>query len=206
MSVFSLVLDGRSLRKAQRRLQTHGVTSHLLGLWLRTRVQRAGRLVVLGGWPWPRVENHGGQIDIGNCGLFTGVRLECWAGATIRVGDGTYLNRGVEIVAAQSVVIGRDCKIARDVIIMDTDQHALPGRDLLIAPVTIQDRVWIGARAIVLKGVTVGHDSIIAAGAVVTRDVAPHSVVAGVPARPLSSTFAQPGPNVHPMPARQTTR
>ena len=45
-------------------------------------------------------------------------------------------------MAAQAVTIGRDCKIARDVIIMDTDQHELPGAELLIGPVEIQDRVW----------------------------------------------------------------
>ncbi len=98
------------------------------------------------------------------------------------------MNRGAEIVAAERVTIGRDCKIARDVIIMDTDQHELPGQGLLVAPVVIEDRVWIGARAIILKGVTVGHDAIIAAGAVVTKDVPPHTVVAGVPAKSVSRT------------------
>jgi acetyltransferase-like isoleucine patch superfamily enzyme len=114
------------------------------------------------------------------------------------VGNGTYLNRGVEIVAAQSVSIGQNCKVARDVIIMDTDQHELPGHGLLVAPVQIEDRVWIGTRAIILKGVTIGHDAIIAAGAVVTRDVPPHTTVAGVPARPLGSTSSQPAPNSAP--------
>ena len=48
---------------------------------------------------------------------------------------------------------------------------------------TIEDRVWIGARAIILKGVTVGHDSIIGAGAIVTKSVPPRSVVVGPAAR-----------------------
>jgi acetyltransferase-like isoleucine patch superfamily enzyme len=200
VSVASLKLDRRALHKARRRLQSDGLLSYLVGLWLRRRFQRAGRLIVHGGWPLPSVENKGGRIEVGNCGLFNGVRFECWAGATIRVGDGTYLNRGAEIVAAQSVSIGRDCKIARDVIIMDTDQHELPGQGLLVAPVVIEDRVWIGARAIVLKGVTIGHDAIVAAGAVVTRDVAPRTIVAGVPAKPVASTSSQPAPN-----ARLTT-
>jgi acetyltransferase-like isoleucine patch superfamily enzyme len=93
------------------------------------------------------------------------------------------------------VTIGRDCKIARDVIIMDTDQHELPGQGLLVSPVVIEDRAWIGARAIILKGVTVGHDAIIAAGAVVTRDVPARAVVGGVPAKVLGSTSSQPLPN-----------
>jgi acetyltransferase-like isoleucine patch superfamily enzyme len=169
------------------RIRSYGVMSHLLGLWLRPRFQKAGILVVRGGWPLPEIDNRGGWIDIGNCGLFTGVRLECWPGARISIGSGTYLNRNTEIVAGASVTIGRDCKVARDVIIMDTDQHEVPGVGLIVKPVRIEDRVWIGSRAMILKGVTVGHDSVIGAGAIVTRDVPPHSVVIGTPARVLRS-------------------
>jgi acetyltransferase-like isoleucine patch superfamily enzyme len=111
------------------------------------------------------------------------VRLECGEGARITIGNGTYLNRGVEVVAARSVSIGRDCKIARDVIIMDTDQHALPGAELVVKPVVIGDRVWIGARAIILKGVHIGDDAVIGAGAVVTKDVPPRGVAVGPAAR-----------------------
>ena len=193
MSLASLALaPSGSLARVRRRIESDGILSHIIGLLLRHRFQKAGRLIVHGGWPLPAVDNKGGRIEIGNCGLFNGVRFECWSGARITVGDGTYLNRGVEIVAAESVTIGRDCKIARDVIIMDTDQHELPGQGLLVSPVVIEDGVWIGARAIILKGVTVGHDAIIAAGAVVTRDVPPRTVVAGVPAKPVSRTDSPP--------------
>jgi acetyltransferase-like isoleucine patch superfamily enzyme len=167
------------------RLRSYGASSYLYGLWLRRHFQRAGILVVRGGWPLPSVENRGGRIEVGSCGFFSGVRLECWPGATITIGDGTYLNRNTEIVAARSVVIGRDCKVARDVIIMDTDQHELPGTGLIVKPVEIQDRVWIGSRAMILKGVTIGHDSIIGAGAVVTKSVPPGGVVVGPAARLL---------------------
>jgi acetyltransferase-like isoleucine patch superfamily enzyme len=61
--------------------------------------------------------------------------------------------------------------------------HPLPGQPFTSAPVTIEDRVWIGARAMVLKGVTIGHDSIIGAGSIVTRDVPPLCVAVGQPAR-----------------------
>jgi acetyltransferase-like isoleucine patch superfamily enzyme len=171
--------------RVARRLRTAGLWSHLLGLWLRHRFQKAGIIVVRGGWPFPSVENHGGRIEVENCAFFSGVRLECWQGALIRIGNGSYLNRNTEIVAAQSVIIGRDCKIARDVIIMDTDQHPLPDGSLIADPVTVGDRVWIGARSIVLKGVTIGNDAVVGAGSVVTRDVPPRGIFAGVPARPL---------------------
>lgn len=175
-----------ALRRAWRRLRSVGLMSHLLGLWLRRHFQKAGIIVVSGGWwPFPAIENRGGRIEVGSCAFFPGVRLECWRGAVIRIGKGTYLNRNTEIVAAQSVTIGRDCKIGRDVIIMDTDQHELPGRGLIARPVVIGDRVWIGSRAIILKGVSIGDDSIIGAGAVVTKSVPPGSVVVGPAARLL---------------------
>src|SRR5829696_5257247 len=161
--------------KALPRLREFGVMSYLLGLWLRLSFQKAGILCVRGGWPLPAVENRGGTVEAENCAFFSGVRLECWPGARIAIGNGTYLNRNTEIVAARSVTIGRDCKVARDVIIMDTDQHAIPGAPLVAKPVDIGDGVWIGARAIVLKGVTIGDDSVIGAGAVVTKSVPPHS-------------------------------
>jgi acetyltransferase-like isoleucine patch superfamily enzyme len=173
--------------KAVPRLREYGVVSYVLGLWLRMSFQKAGVLCVRGGWPLPAVDNRGGSIEVENCGFFSGVRLECWPGARIVIGNGTYLNRNTEIVAAQCVTIGRDCKIARDVIIMDTDQHELPGSTLATRPVQIGDRVWIGSRAIVLKGVTIGSDAVVAAGSVVTRDVPPRTVVAGVPARIVRS-------------------
>jgi acetyltransferase-like isoleucine patch superfamily enzyme len=160
-----------------------GIRGHLLGLLLRLRLRRAGILVVMGGWHLPEIDDRGGEISVGSCAFFPGVRLECWEGARIAIGDGTYLNRNTEIVSAGSVSIGRDCKIGRDVLIMDTDQHPLPSGSLAVKPVVIEDRVWIGARAIVLKGVRIGHDSVIGAGAIVTRDVPSSSVVAGQPAR-----------------------
>jgi acetyltransferase-like isoleucine patch superfamily enzyme len=176
------VLPRTTAQKVRRRLAKSGIRAHLLGLWVRRHFQRSGIVVVQGGWPLPCVDNRG-SIEVENCAFFPGVHLECWDGARIRIGNGTYLNRNTEIVSASSVTIGRDCKVARDVIIMDTDQHALPNGKLIADPVVIEDRVWIGARAIVLKGVTIGHDAVVGAGSVVTHSVPAHAVVAGVPAR-----------------------
>jgi acetyltransferase-like isoleucine patch superfamily enzyme len=177
------------LQRVRRRLHAGGWADHVRGLWLRRHFQRAGIIIVRGGGPFPRVEN-GGRIEVENCAFFPGVRLECWKGATLRIGNGTYLNRNTEVVAAGSVSIGRDCMIARDVIIMDSDQHALPGAELVVRPVVIEDRVWVGSRAIILKGVTIGHDSVVGAGAVVTRSVPPWSVVAGPAAQVIRTLSA----------------
>ena len=167
----------------RHRLHKHSVASLLLGAWVRRRFTRAGLLVQVPGWPLTRVINRGGRIEAANCTFFPGVRLECWRDARIVIGNGTYLNRNAEIVAAREVSIGKDCMIAWDVVIMDTDQHAIGGAPLIAKPVRIGDRVWIGCRAIILKGVTIGDDAVVAAGAIVTHDVPPKAVVAGHAAR-----------------------
>jgi acetyltransferase-like isoleucine patch superfamily enzyme len=171
-----------AVQRGRRRIGKIGVLPHLWGLLLRRQFQRAGIVVVIPGLPFPAVENRG-RIEVENCAFYPGVRIECYPGALIKIGNGTYLNRGTEIVAAQQVSIGRECMVARDVIIMDTDQHTLATGEQISRPVTIEDRVWIGARTIILKGVTIGHDAVIGAGSVVTKDVPPHSVVVGVAAR-----------------------
>src|SRR4051794_33066236 len=103
-------------------------------------------------------------------------------GATIVIGDRTYLNRRCEINCFERVAIGADCAIGWDVQITDSDYHHLDG-DLGVAPVSIGERVWIGARSTVLKGVTVGDGAVVAAGSLVTRNVPARALVAGTPAR-----------------------
>lgn len=98
--------------------------------------------------------------------------------------DSGYLNGFVQIICAKKVTIGENVAIARDVIIRDTDAHTIEdGRHKKNKEVVIGNHVWIGTRAIIMKGVTIGEGAVIAAGAVVTKDVPPHTVVAGVPAK-----------------------
>lgn len=183
---------GTTLGYKWERIRRIGVVPLLLGCLLRRSFTRAGIIAVQPGWPFPRVTNLGGRIEAGNCAFFPGVRIECWRNAQISIGKGTYVNRNTEIVAATSVTIGVDCKIARDVLIMDTDQHPIGSQELVNKPIKIGDRVWLGSRVIVLKGVTIGHDSIVGAGAVVTKSVPPHSVVVGPAAKVIRTLDKEP--------------
>jgi acetyltransferase-like isoleucine patch superfamily enzyme len=173
--------------RIRERFHRHSPWEHLLGLWLARKFTTAGITVAAGGRPLPRVINEGGEIHTENCQFFAGVRLEVGKGAIIRIGNGTYLNRGTLVVAHDRVEIGRSCKIAWDVVIMDTDQHVIPQMENRNLPVVIGDEVWIGCRVIILKGVTIGARSVIAAGAVVTKNIPPDSVAAGVPARVIQT-------------------
>lgn len=90
------------------------------------------------------------------------------------------------IIAKERVTIGKACQIAFGVTISDHDFHKTYSdgvQNSETLPVTIGDGVWIGMNATILKGVTIGENAIVAAGAVVTMDVPPRAMVAGVPAR-----------------------
>jgi serine acetyltransferase len=115
--------------------------------------------------------------------LYTGCTVGVVPGARLSLGGG-YANHGVAIVCFEEIAIGRDVAIGPDVFIRDSDSHIIsgPGRSST-EPIRIGDRVWIGARAVILKGVTIGDGAIVAAGSVVTKDVDPGTLVAGVPAK-----------------------
>ena len=105
----------------------------------------------------------------------------------LTIGDGSFLNYGCSISAHASVTIGRNCLIGNYVLIMDNDYHdPLDHARLSVSkPIVIEDDAGIGARAIILKGVRVGRGAVVAAGAVVTKDVPARTMVAGVPATPV---------------------
>lgn len=109
------------------------------------------------------------------------------ADARITIGRNCAFSNNVTLIATQSIVFGEFCMVGDMVAVYDSDFHGVAPdrRDTAgkSAPVCIGDRVWIGSRAMVLKGVTIGDDSVVAAGAVVTRDVPPNTLVAGVPAK-----------------------
>jgi acetyltransferase-like isoleucine patch superfamily enzyme len=118
--------------------------------------------------------------------LQRGVRIVVDSGR-LTIGHGTNVNGlGTKILCAEAITIGAGCTFSWDVQVLDNDFHAITVDGALqpsVAPVIIGDRVWVGTRALILKGVTVGDGAVIAAGAVVTKDVPPGAVVAGVPAK-----------------------
>lgn len=117
------------------------------------------------------------------------VRFKARGGAArISIGDGTAFSNNVQIFSERSVTIGARCLIGDCVLILDSDFHDLSaeGRHHLPAvkaPVVIEDNVFIGSRAIILKGVTIGRDSVIGAGSVVVRSIPPGVIAAGNPAK-----------------------
>jgi len=104
--------------------------------------------------------------------------------------NGGFINENVQITCASKIYIGKGCTIARDVIIRDFDAHSIEQEGFEIAiPITIGNHVWVGNRAMVLKGVSIGDGAVIAAGAIVTKNVPPRSLVAGVPAKVIKENI-----------------
>jgi acetyltransferase-like isoleucine patch superfamily enzyme len=117
----------------------------------------------------------------------------------IIIGDGCTILFRFQCNASECVRIGRNVLIASNVLICDSDHVVEPGGDpvtsngkFVTRPVLVEDNCWIGQNAVILKGVTIGHDSIIGANSVVTRDVPPCSIAAGNPARVVRTL---PGPS-----------
>jgi acetyltransferase-like isoleucine patch superfamily enzyme len=141
--------------------------------------------------------------------VMIGKHVSCYAGCSFAlgengrctIGDFTLLN-GALIMAEEKIDIGSHCLVSWNVGIADSDFHPLepaqrmidaqalapffndrPSRPRLeTAPVKISDNGWIGMNAVILKGVTIGENSVVAAGSVVTKDVPANTVVAGNPA------------------------
>lgn len=154
--------------------------------WALRRCNRVG--------PWPRlfgrvmVKNHG-RITIGERLLMYGgtVRGELVTapGGIIEIGNQVFINYGVSISAHTLVKIGNRCQIGNYSLLMDNDYHQIGEKTMLghSRPIILEDDVWLGARVIILKGVTIGQGAVIGAGSVVTRDIPPRSVAVGQPAR-----------------------
>jgi len=114
--------------------------------------------------------------------ILTGFHLAINEGATLTLGSG-YINNNATIDCFASITIGHGVAISSGVTIRDSDNHSINGNPVISAPIVIEDHVWIGLNATILKGVRIGSGSVIAAGAVVTSDVPANSLVGGVPAK-----------------------
>jgi acetyltransferase-like isoleucine patch superfamily enzyme len=113
-----------------------------------------------------------------------------WIGGEPEIGPGTWIGAFTVLDGSGGLRIGAGCDVSSGVQIYthSSMKRCVSGRAYPVVdrePVTIGDRVFLGANAVVMMGVTIGDEAVVAAGAVVTRDVPARTVVAGVPARPI---------------------
>ncbi|MFH1808768.1 MAG: acyltransferase [Pseudomonadota bacterium] len=166
---------------------------HAAALRLATLAERAScmlrarwqlRHAELGARVWTRgtvlLAPESGRVRLGRSCFFLGgpvaTELRSHPGATLRIGDRCGFNYGVTIDAHDEVTLGNGCILATGVVIRDRTRR-------LRGPVHIGDDVWLAHGAVVQPGVRIGDGAVVSARAVVTRDVPPHSLAIGNPAR-----------------------
>jgi acetyltransferase-like isoleucine patch superfamily enzyme len=134
-----------------------------------------------------------GRLEVGPHALFEpDVWITLGDDAKVRIGEGTFLNIAVMVAAVQFVEIGSHCMLANGCFVTDAnhrfDDPGTPvpwqGFDSK-GPTRIGDNVWLGAHVVVTSGVTIGERCVIGANSVVTQDIPPFSIAAGVPAKVL---------------------
>jgi len=176
------ILPYRGARLEIARGASIELNAHLIVNWFDTKHPGGTSYVVL--------ENGAHLVVERQHTLYYGADIKVFSEGTLILGSG-YCHSRAQIRCHKSITIGDGAAIARDVIIIDSDAHPLsyPGY-VMSKDVRLEGNVWVGSRAMILKGVTVGAGAIIAAGAVVTKDVPSHSVVAGIPAKVIRENVA----------------
>lgn len=122
-----------------------------------------------------------GQVE-----FMRGTKVVVSENAHLEVGDHSYVHCNSTVTCFEHISIGRDCAISWNTNILDGNSHDLTVDGVArpwSAPIAIADKVWIGAGAVVLSGLSIGSGAVVGAGSVVTKDVPERTVVAGNPAR-----------------------
>jgi acetyltransferase-like isoleucine patch superfamily enzyme len=167
-----------------------GVFRLLIAKYYLRKCTKVGSLASLNGKPI--IKNHG-EIVLGNevriWSEFNQAKIFVGKQGKLSVGNNSRIN-GAHLSVSKKLSIGNNVRISPYVLIMDSDHHNIYDHfsgEAKICEIIIHDDVWIASKATILKGVTIGEGSVIAAGAVVTRDVPPYTVVAGVPAKVIKT-------------------
>lgn len=137
----------------------------------------------------PRIKNHGTmRIGAGSIlrSVVVPVELVTAYGGTLILGERCSINYGASIGATSSITLGNRVRVGPYAMLIDCQFHDAYDRDKRPEPkpIAIEDDVWIGSRASIMPGVRIGRGSIVGAHAVVTNDIPPFTIVAGVPAKP----------------------
>jgi len=162
------------------------IKSIILSGWYSLRLDGTFPFYVMGKI---RILKRYGTIQIGkHTRIYKGVKFSAYGDSQnqkprIIIGRECSIGDRTEIHAAKEVLIGNRVIMAWDCIIMDRDYHSVSSEVESIKPVLIEDGVWIGCRAIILKGIKIGRNAIIGAGSVVVNDIPKDAIAVGNPAR-----------------------
>lgn len=158
----------------------------LMGRWYFRKNKKTGRFLFVKGRPLIVNEgeiNFGDEVSIWSS--INRAKIFVSKGAVLELGNNSFIN-GVHISASQKIIIGKNVNMGPYSIIIDNDFHKVGDHfsdESMRNPIIIEDDVWIAMNCMIMKGVCIGQGAVIAAGAVVTKDVPAFSVAGGVPAK-----------------------
>lgn len=171
--VWSLVSDARAVLRARYYLRSAETLGPRVRLWGVPAVNNKGRLLI------------GDRVRITS--TIATFELGVGPNGTMDIGSNVLINYGCSFGATKLLRIGDRCNIGTQCILIDNAFHELdPDRrdeQPESLPVVLERNVWLASRVIVLPGVTVGENSVVGAGSVVTRDIPPNVLAAGIPAK-----------------------
>lgn len=175
----SLIDYARVIPKGSRYFKDHLYARYLL------RNAELGRWVTVKGKP--KVKIQGKAVFHDYVAIWSTIeksKILVREGASLEVGAHTRIN-GAHLGVREKIHIGKNVRIAPYSLLLDSDYHDLSNRqqDGRTGAIIIEDDVWVATRSLILKNVHIGKGAVIAAGSVVTKDVAPYTVVGGSPAR-----------------------
>ena len=134
------------------------------------------------------VLNEGSKLKVeGSFSIFSGSKVYINQDAEFNLGSG-YINHDANISCFKKIVIGHNVVISEGVTIRDSDNHSIEGSEHTES-IMIENNVWVGINATILKGVSIGEGAVIAAGSLVNKDVPAQSLVAGVPAKVIKTNI-----------------
>lgn len=139
-----------------------------------------------------KIEGNNNKIFIGNNCSLKNLTIDMKnENSVIKIGDKTSIEEArITSFEPYKIEIGKDCMFSANIVIMNTDVHKIYDIDTGLKinegkEISIGDHVWLGIRTIILKGVSIGDNAIVAAGSIVTKDVKANSIVSGNPAKQI---------------------
>jgi acetyltransferase-like isoleucine patch superfamily enzyme len=167
----------------------NGVRLRFAKLLIKAQDIELGENVYIGKCVNIQVHKQGQLIIENNVTILDYTNIFVHSNAFMKIGDSTFISHHCEFASSQSISIGKECAFAAYCTMIDTDKDytdyttPMPLRKAKTNPIILEDNIWLAYKVTVLKGVQIGRNCVVAANAVVNKNIPAYTVAAGVPAK-----------------------